>query len=75
MNVVTAVSVFVEVDGSPCLAPIAPEAAQAFLAMLAAFQSGQPTATNLIRLPESVAKHVRAAGRAIVAAKKDAVPA
>ena len=43
--------------------------------LLAAFQSGQPTATNLIRLPESVAKHVRAAGRAIVAAKKDAVPA
>ena len=59
------ISVFVKINGEFCLAPIATESAEIFIGMIAAFQSGTPRETRLIRLPADVAKHVQAAGRAI----------
>lgn len=59
------ISVFVQINGEFCLAPIAAESAEIFAGMIAAFQSGASKETRLIRLPADVARHVQAAGRAI----------
>lgn len=62
---VEGISVFVKIDGQFCVAPIAADSGVAFVGMLAAFQTGSPKETRLIRLPESVAEHVKAAGQAL----------
>lgn len=62
---VTAISVYLVVDGKLCMAPISPESATMFVGMLPAFQQGQPAAARLIGMPPSVAQHVEAAGRAL----------
>ncbi|WP_315128037.1 hypothetical protein [Comamonas antarctica] len=62
---VTAISIYVMVDGQLCLAPISPDGAAMFIRMLPAFQPGQPEAAKLVAMPAAVAKHVEAAGRAL----------
>lgn len=59
---IEAIAVYVRIDGKVCLAPIAEEMSQAFVGMLSAFQSGQPKATKLILMPDSVSSLVNAAG-------------
>lgn len=62
---IEAIAVYVRIDGKVCLAPVSEEMAQAFVAMLSAFQPGQPKATKLIHMPDSVASLVNAAGVAL----------
>ncbi|KQO23463.1 hypothetical protein [Acidovorax sp. Leaf78] len=67
LDKVEGISVFVKIDGQFCVAPIAAESAEAFIGMLSAFQSGSPKQTRLIRLPDGVTEHVKAAGEALYA--------
>lgn len=63
MNI-TAINVFIEVDGKQCIAFINPEMAEVFVGMLPAMQTGQPKHAVLRPLPPSVAaplEQVRAA--------------
>lgn len=62
---VTAISVFLKVNGRLCLAPISPDCAAMFVSMLPAFQHGQPEAAKLVAMPLAVAVHIEAAGRAL----------
>lgn len=55
---VTAINVFVEVDGQQCLAIIDPAMASSFMHMLPAFQKGQPDDARLSALPDEVAEHL-----------------
>ena len=75
MNI-TGISVYIEVDGRQCFAPIKPECAELFVGMLPAFQALGDGKARMIKLPGSVWKHVRAAGsameKAIDAAQKTA---
>lgn len=64
MNI-TAINVFVEIDGKQCIAIIDPQMAQMFMGMLGAYQSGQPDGAQLSILPSEVSRHVIAARQAI----------
>lgn len=69
------VAVYVVIDGKVCLAPIDAESAEAFVAMLSAFQTGRPKGTRLIPMPDLVARHVQAAGLELFnATNKKATP-
>ena len=73
-NKIDAIAVYVVIEGKVCLAPIAEESAEVFVAMLSAFQAGQPRGTKLIHMPDSVARHVVNAGKELgaeIAKKKD----
>lgn len=54
MNDVTAINVFVEIDGKQCIALIDPEKSMLFMGMLAAFQSEASNKATLTALPECV---------------------
>ncbi|TDF24604.1 hypothetical protein EZI45_20940 [Delftia tsuruhatensis] len=54
MNI-TAINVFIEVDGKQTMAFIGKEQAELFVRMLPSFQDGQPDAPELYTLPASVA--------------------
>ncbi|EPD40890.1 MAG TPA: hypothetical protein DDZ62_03350 [Delftia acidovorans] len=54
MNI-TAINVFIEVDGKQTMAFIGKEQAELFVRMLPSFQDGQPNAPKLYTLPASVA--------------------
>lgn len=62
---ISGISIYIQVDGQLCLAPITAESATLFVGMLPVFQHGQPKEAQLMRLPEEVAKHVAAAGQAL----------
>ena len=62
---VTAISVYLMVDGKLCLAPISPESIHMFVGMLPAFQHGQPKTAKLIAMPPAVAQHIEAASRTL----------
>lgn len=64
-NNIQGISVFVLIDGQLCLMPVAEESSMAFIAMSSAFQSGAPKETKLIKLPDSVSRHIFAASNAI----------
>lgn len=70
LDKVEGISVFVKIDGQFCVVPITAESGEMFIGMLSAFQSGSPKQTRLIRLPEAVSKHVKAAGEALYAAAR-----
>lgn len=74
-NKIDAIAVYVVIEGKVCLAPIAEESAEVFVAMLSAFQAGSPRETKLIHMPDSVARHVHAAGLELITAiNKKAAP-
>lgn len=62
---VTAISVYLMVDGQLCLAPISPESVHMFVGMLPAFQHDQPKTAKLIAMPPAVAQHIEAASRTL----------
>lgn len=51
---ITAINVFIEVDGKQCAAFISAEMADVFVRMLPAMQAGQPQQAMLHTLPPSV---------------------
>ncbi|MCG3785703.1 hypothetical protein [Delftia acidovorans] len=53
---ITAINVFIEVDGKQCAAFISEEMADVFVRMLPAMQAGQPQQAMLHTLPDSVVK-------------------
>ena len=63
---ITAINVFVEVDGKQHIAFIDGEAASLFIGMLGAFQSGQPKNAKLVPLHDDVAKHLIETRRALL---------
>ena len=69
---IDAISVFIQIDGQTCLAPIDQSNADFFLKMLSAFQTGSPPETKLIKLPKDVADKVAAVGTAIYEASMKA---
>ena len=62
---ITAISVFVEVDGLLCVAPVRPELSALFVGMLSAYQSGDEKETRLFPVPDDVRQHVFDAGSAL----------
>lgn len=63
---ITAINIFVEVDGKQCIALIDPAMANMFMGMLGAYQRDQPRQANLSVLPDSVTKHLIATRQAIL---------
>jgi hypothetical protein len=63
---VTAINVFVEMDGKQHIAVIAGEMAPMFMAMLGAFQKGQHDGASLIPLHDDVAEHLLNLRRALL---------
>lgn len=63
---ITAINVFVEVDGKQCIAVINPAMSGLFIGMLGAYQSGQPNVARLSTLPDSATKHLIATRKAII---------
>lgn len=63
---ITAINVFIEMDGKQFIAPVQEGAADLFLGMLATCQSGNSSSTRLVPLHDDIAKHLLAARRAIV---------
>lgn len=53
---ITAINVFIEIDGKQCAAFISAEMADVFVRMLPAMQTGQPAQAVLRALPDSVVK-------------------
>lgn len=62
---ITAISIFIEVDGRLCLAPIAPESAQIFVGMLSSYQSNPDKGTTLYPIPDEARDCVYRAGQII----------
>lgn len=64
---ITAINVFIEIDGQQCIAPIKPESANIFMHMLPSFQGNEdPKAgANLSKLPPAAVDHLLATRRAI----------
>lgn len=64
---ITAINVFIEIDGQQCIALIKPEMAHIFMGMLSSFQGSEdPKAgANLSKLPPAAAEHLLATRRAI----------
>lgn len=54
---ITAVNVFIEINGRQCIAPIKAESVDMFVGMLAAFQ-GESSSSELMTLPDSVSRHL-----------------
>lgn len=63
---ITAINVFVEVDGKQCIALIDPVMSDLFMGMLGAYQRGQPNGARLSTLPDSATKHLIATRKAII---------
>lgn len=55
---VTAINVFIEVDGQQCIAMIDTAMASYFMHILPAFQKSQPEAIRLVSLPDEVTAHL-----------------
>lgn len=64
---ITAINVFVEVDGKQHIAIIDADMAPMFMGMLGAFQKGQQDGATLIRLHDDVAEHLLNLRRALLA--------
>lgn len=64
---VTAINVFVEVDGKQHIAVIDSDMASMFMAMLGTFQKGQQAGATLIPLHDDVAEHLLNLRRALLA--------
>ncbi|WP_315127305.1 hypothetical protein [Comamonas antarctica] len=64
MNV-TAINVFIEVDGKQTIAFINKDSVEMFIGMLPAFQTDQPKAAKLQVLPEQVALRLQATRQAL----------
>ena len=62
---ITAISIFVEVDGRLCLAPITPESAEIFVSMLSAYQDKPDQGTTLYPVPDEARECVYRAGQVI----------
>lgn len=62
---ITAISVFIEIDGRLCLAPIAPDSAQIFVNMLSAYQSNPEKGVTLYPVPDEARECVYLAGQII----------
>lgn len=65
-NDVTAINVFIEIDGKHCIALIDPAKAEIFLGMLPVAQHGEKQSAELVTLPDSVTKHLLNTRRAIL---------
>lgn len=65
MNI-TAINVFVEVDGKQHIAFIDGESANLFIGMLGTFQRGQPKQATIVPLHDDVSKHLIATRRALL---------
>lgn len=63
---VTAINVFIEIDGKHCIALIDPGKAEIFLGMLPAFQHGEKQSAELVTLPDTVTEHLLNTRRAIL---------
>ena len=63
---ITAINVFIEVDGKQHIAPIRAEAADLFIGMLGAFQKDATKGATLIPLHDDVSKHLIATRRALL---------
>lgn len=63
---ITAINVFVEVDGQQCLAILDHRMTDLFIGMLGAYQTGQPKEARLSKLPDSATEHLLATRRAIL---------
>ena len=66
MTDITAINVFIEVDGLQCIALIDPEKKDLFMGMLAAFQRGESSTASLSPLPETAASHLIELRRALL---------
>lgn len=64
MNI-TAINVFIEIDGKQCAAFISADMADVFVRMLPAMQAGQPEKATLHTLPESVMQPLQQTRKAI----------
>lgn len=64
---ITAINVFVEVDGKQHIAIIDADMAPMFMGMLGAFQKGQQDCATLIPLHDDVAEHLLNLRRALLA--------
>ena len=62
---VTAINVFIELDGKQYIAPIDPEIVRIFMGMLGAYQRDQPSGAQLILLHEDIASHLLQLRRAL----------
>ena len=62
---ITAISVFVELDGRLCLAPIAPDSAQLFVSMLSVYQGDPDKGVTLYPVPDEARACVYQAGQII----------
>ena len=69
---IDAISVFIQIDGPTCLAPIDQSNADVFLKMLFTSQTGSPPETKLIKLPKEIADKVFAVGTPIYEASMKA---
>lgn len=63
---ITAINVFIEVDGKQHIAPIRADAADLFMGMLGAFQKDEKHRATLIPLHEDVSEHLIATRRALL---------
>lgn len=64
---ITAINVFIEVDGKQHIALIDPQMSSMFIGMLGAFQKGQCDRVTLIPLHDDVAEHLLNTRRALLA--------
>jgi hypothetical protein len=67
MSSVTAINVFIEVDGAQHIAILDPAMAPMFMGMLGACQGGQPDGPRITKLPPDVASHLIDLRRALLA--------
>ncbi|MDH1335849.1 hypothetical protein N5D77_18150 [Comamonas thiooxydans] len=63
---ITAINVFIEVDGKQHIAPIRADAADLFMGMLGAFQKDEKHRATLIPLHDDVSEHLIATRRALL---------
>lgn len=64
---ITAINLFIEVDGEKYIAPIRAEAVDLFIGMLPAFQGEGAKSASLVALPDEVSRHLIAARRELLA--------
>lgn len=62
---ITAINVFIEMDGKQYIAPIDQEMAGIFMGMLGAYQIDQPSGARLVVLHEDIASHLLQLRRAL----------
>ena len=63
---ITAINLFIEVDGKQYIAPIRADAADLFMGMLGAFQKDATKGATLIPLHDDVSEHLIATRRALL---------